>query len=181
LFCFGFRILHWQPSQGAVVNSHILNEISQCVENFNGVKDGRTKATLTFYRPNLRDQSLSAEFPRDFLGISLMEQPNKYYFIIRGHKLAVEADSSILTIMEKLQSYKSKVTLNFEVYSSFSAFLFLVPLVLFIYMTHLGQQQLIYPIQHQLLLTQMSHINRTRWSIVFFINCLCAYGAGYTI
>lgn len=112
MFCL--RILHWQPSQGAVVNSHILNEISQCVENFNGVKDGRTKATLTFYRPNLRDQSLSAEFPRDFLGISLMEQPNKYYFIIRGHKLAVEADSSILTIMEKLQSYKSKVTLNFE-------------------------------------------------------------------
>jgi uncharacterized protein YlzI (FlbEa/FlbD family) len=58
----------------------------------------------------------AAEFPRDFIGISLMELPNKYFFIIRGHKLVVEADSSILTIMEKLQSYKSKVTLNFEVY-----------------------------------------------------------------
>jgi mediator of RNA polymerase II transcription subunit 20 len=57
----------------------------------------------------------AAEFPRDFIGISLMELPNKYFFIIRGHKLVVEADSSILTIMEKLQSYKSKVTLNFEV------------------------------------------------------------------
>ncbi|KAJ1400715.1 Mediator complex, subunit Med20 [Sesbania bispinosa] len=107
-------ILHWQPNQGTVVNSHILNEISQCVENINGVKDGRWKATLTFYRPNLRDQSISTDFPRDFLGISLMEQPNKYYFIIRGHKIVLEADSSILTIMEKLQSYKSKVALNFE-------------------------------------------------------------------
>nr|AFK47011.1 unknown [Lotus japonicus] len=107
-------ILHWQPHQGTVVNSHTLNEISQCVENINGVKDGRWKSTLTFYRPNLRDQSIATDFPRDFLGISLMEQPTKYYFIIRGHKIVVEADSSILTIMEKLQSYKSKVALNFE-------------------------------------------------------------------
>ncbi|PNX69086.1 mediator of RNA polymerase II transcription subunit 20a-like protein, partial [Trifolium pratense] len=108
-------ILHWQPNQGSSVNSHILNEISQCVDNFNGVKDGRWKATLTFYRPNLRDSSMAAtEFPRDFIGISLMEVPNKYFFIIRGHKLVLEADSSILTIFEKLQSYKSKVALNFE-------------------------------------------------------------------
>ncbi|XP_058754698.1 mediator of RNA polymerase II transcription subunit 20a-like [Vicia villosa] len=107
-------ILHWQPTQGSVVNSHILNEISQCIDTFSGVKEGRWKSTLTFYRANVRDQSTSAEFPRDFLEISLMEQPDKYYFIIRGHKLVVEADSSILTIMEKLQSYKSKVALNFE-------------------------------------------------------------------
>ncbi|KEH38220.1 putative mediator complex, subunit Med20 [Medicago truncatula] len=107
-------ILHWQPSQGTTVNSHILNEISQCVENFNGVKDGRCKTTITFYKPNLKDQSMSAQFPRDFLGISLMEQPNKYYLIIRDNKLVAEADSSILTIMEKLQSYKSKVALNCE-------------------------------------------------------------------
>ncbi|KAK7363293.1 hypothetical protein VNO77_05429 [Canavalia gladiata] len=107
-------ILHWQPNQGTVVNSQVLNEISQCVETLNGVKDGRWKATLTFYRPNLRDQSITIDFPRDFLGISLLEQPNKYYFIIRGQKIVLEADSSILTIMEKLQSYKSKVALNFE-------------------------------------------------------------------
>ncbi|XP_061361660.1 mediator of RNA polymerase II transcription subunit 20a-like [Gastrolobium bilobum] len=107
-------ILHWQPNQGTMVNSQTLNEISQCVENLNGVKDGRWKATLTFYRPNLRDQSIPIDFPRDFLGISLLEQPNKYYFIIRGHKIVLEADSSILTIMEKLQSYKSKVALHFE-------------------------------------------------------------------
>ncbi|XP_028751461.1 mediator of RNA polymerase II transcription subunit 20a [Neltuma alba] len=107
-------VLHWQPNAGTLVNSQILNEISQCVESINGVKDGRWKATLTFYRPNLRDPSLQAEFPRDFLGISLLEQPHKYYFIIRGQRIVLEADSSILTIMEKLQSYKSKVALNFE-------------------------------------------------------------------
>lgn len=125
MFVFvGVRILHWQPNQGVIVNSHIFNEISQCVESMNGVKDGRWKATITFYRPNLRDQSLSADFPRDFLGISLMDQPNKYYFIIRGNKIVLEADSSILTIMEKLQSYKSKVALNFEVFLLFSFFYF---------------------------------------------------------
>ncbi|KAG4929563.1 hypothetical protein GLYMA_17G050300v4 [Glycine max] len=107
-------ILHWQPNQGSVVNSQVLNEISQCVESLNGVKEGRCKASLTFYRPNLRDQSVTIDFPRDFLGISMLEQPNKYYFIIRGQKIVLEADSSILLIMEKLQSYKSKVALHFE-------------------------------------------------------------------
>ncbi|KAI4335230.1 hypothetical protein L6164_013896 [Bauhinia variegata] len=107
-------VLHWQPNAGTTVNSQILSEVSQCVESVNGVKEGRWKATLTFYRPNLRDQTLQAEFPRDFLGISLPEQPNKYYFIIRGQRIVLEADSSILAIMEKLQSYKSRVALNFE-------------------------------------------------------------------
>ncbi|KAI4344589.1 hypothetical protein L6164_011797 [Bauhinia variegata] len=107
-------VLHWQPNAGTTVNSQILNEVSQCVESVKGVKEGRWKATLTFYRPNLRDQTLQGEFPRDFLGISLLEQPNKYYFIIRGQRIVLEADSSILAIMEKLQSYKSRVALNFE-------------------------------------------------------------------
>ncbi|KAG6772017.1 hypothetical protein POTOM_023413 [Populus tomentosa] len=59
-------------------------------------------------------QSQAPELPRDFLGISLPEQPNKYYFIIRGQRIVLEADSSIQTIMEKLQSYKSRVALYFE-------------------------------------------------------------------
>ncbi|KAI4335231.1 hypothetical protein L6164_013897 [Bauhinia variegata] len=109
------RVLHWQPNAGTSVNSQILNEVSQCVESINGVKKGRLKATITFYKPNLRaDQTLQAEFPRDFLGISLPEQPNKYYLIIRGQRIVLEADSSILVVMEKLQSYKSKMALNFE-------------------------------------------------------------------
>ena len=61
------------------------------------------------------DQSVTIDFPCDFLGISMLEQPNKYYLIIRGQKIVLEADSSILLIMEKLQSYKSKVALHFEV------------------------------------------------------------------
>ncbi|KAL3506410.1 hypothetical protein ACH5RR_031792, partial [Cinchona calisaya] len=55
------------------------------------------------------------EFSRDFLGISLQEQNNKYYFVIRRQRLTVEAaESTIQTIMEKLQSYKTRVALNFE-------------------------------------------------------------------
>ncbi|KAF3630083.1 Mediator of RNA polymerase II transcription subunit 20a [Capsicum annuum] len=60
------------------------------------------------------EQANALDFPRDFLGISLQEQPNKYYFVIRGQRLIVEAESSIQAIMEKLQSYKTRVALNFE-------------------------------------------------------------------
>lgn len=96
------------------MNSQILNEVSQCVESFNGTKEGRWKATLTFYRPIVREMAQSHEFPRDFIGISLPEQPKKHYFVLRVQQLVLEADSTIQTIMEKLQSYKSKVSLNFE-------------------------------------------------------------------
>ncbi|KAL6977014.1 Mediator of RNA polymerase II transcription subunit 20a [Sarracenia purpurea var. burkii] len=107
-------VLHWQPNAGTTVNSQILNEVSQCVESINGVKEGRWKATLTFYKPILREQASTAEFPREFLGILLPEQPNKYYFVIRGQKIVLEAEQTIQTIMEKLQSYKTRVALNFE-------------------------------------------------------------------
>jgi len=78
------------------------------------VKEGRWKATLNYYKPMLKDQANQLEFPRDFLGISLADQPNKYYFIIRTQRIVLEADSSIQLIMEKLQSYKSKVALYFD-------------------------------------------------------------------
>ncbi|TXG61639.1 hypothetical protein EZV62_013002 [Acer yangbiense] len=117
-------VLHWQPNAGTSVNSQILNEVSQCVEGINGTKDGRWKATLTFYKPMLREHSVAADLPRDFLGISLPEQPNKYFFVIRAQRIVLEADSSIQTIMEKLQSYKSRVSLNFEVFFFFFFFFF---------------------------------------------------------
>ncbi|KAI5320105.1 PREDICTED: mediator [Prunus dulcis] len=107
-------VLHWQPNAGTTVNSQIINEVTQCVESFNGVKEGRWKATITFYKPMIREQALAGDFPRDFLGIALPEQPNKYYLIIRLQRIVLEADSSIQMIMEKLQSYKSRVSLNFE-------------------------------------------------------------------
>jgi len=65
---------------------------------------------------------MTAEFPRDFLGLAIPEQPDKYYFIVRGQRIVLEADSTIQTIMEKLQSYKSRVSLNFEVTLSFISF-----------------------------------------------------------
>ncbi|XP_041003739.1 mediator of RNA polymerase II transcription subunit 20a-like [Juglans microcarpa x Juglans regia] len=107
-------VLHWQPNAGSTVNSQILSEVSQCVESINGVKEGRWRATLTFYKPHTREQAQASEFPRDFLGISLPEQPSKYYLIIRGQRIVLEADSSIQTLMEKLQSYKTRVALYFD-------------------------------------------------------------------
>ncbi|MFS8025525.1 putative mediator complex, subunit Med20 [Helianthus anomalus] len=112
------RVLPWQPNAGHTVNTQLLVEVSQCVvESINGLNEAKWKATLSFYRPLLKDQANTAEFPCDFLGISLPEQPNKYYFVLRGHRLVVEADSTIQTIMEKLQFYKTRVALNFEVSS----------------------------------------------------------------
>ncbi|KAB2618324.1 mediator of RNA polymerase II transcription subunit 20a-like [Pyrus ussuriensis x Pyrus communis] len=107
-------VLHWQPNAGTTVNSQIINEVTQCVESINGVKEGRWKATITFYKPILREASLTGEAARDFLGIALPEQPSKYYLIMRLQRIILEADSSIQTIMEKLQSYKSRVSLYFE-------------------------------------------------------------------
>ncbi|KAM3383261.1 hypothetical protein P3S68_008836 [Capsicum galapagoense] len=80
----------------------------------NGVREGKWKATLNFYKPIFREQANALEFPREFLGISLQEQPNKHYMVIRGQRLVVEAESSIQVIMEKLQSYKTRAALNFE-------------------------------------------------------------------
>lgn len=62
----------------------------------------------------VRDQAHAAEFPRDFLGITMQEQPNNYYMVIRGQRLVVEAEATVQNIMEKLQSYKTRVALNFE-------------------------------------------------------------------
>ncbi|XP_068660313.1 mediator of RNA polymerase II transcription subunit 20a-like [Aristolochia californica] len=107
-------VLHWQPNAGSTVNTQILTELSQCVESINGSKGGRWKSVLTFYRPMLRDQNAPAEYARDFMGLSLQEQPDKYYFTIRGQRIVLEADSAIQMIMEKLQSYKSRVQLYFE-------------------------------------------------------------------
>ncbi|KAL6554921.1 Mediator of RNA polymerase II transcription subunit 20a [Orobanche gracilis] len=81
-------ILHWQPNPGTTVNTQILSEVSQCAESINGVKEGRWKSTLSFYKAMAR--------------------------VIRGQRLVVEADSSIQMIMEKLQSYKTRVALSFE-------------------------------------------------------------------
>ncbi|KAL1531328.1 Mediator of RNA polymerase II transcription subunit 20a [Salvia divinorum] len=107
-------ILHWHPNPGTTVNTQILSEVSQCAESINGVKEGRWKTTLSFYKAMVREQSIVNEFPRDFVGISLAEQPGKYFLVIRGQRLVVEAESNIQMIMEKLQSYKTRVALNFE-------------------------------------------------------------------
>ncbi|AEE82719.1 putative protein [Arabidopsis thaliana] len=107
-------LLHWQPNQGSTFSSQILNEVTQSIESLNGVKEGTWKATLNYYKPMLQDQANQAEFPREFVGISLPEEPDKYYFVIRSQRIVVEADSSIQMIMESLQSYKCKLSFYFE-------------------------------------------------------------------
>ncbi|KAF3643786.1 Mediator of RNA polymerase II transcription subunit 20a, partial [Capsicum annuum] len=61
-----------------------------------------------------RYQAKAVEFPKDFMGISLQEQPDMYYMIIRQQRLIMEAESSMQEIMEKLQSYKTRIAISFE-------------------------------------------------------------------
>ncbi|KAL4195836.1 hypothetical protein AMTRI_Chr04g243080 [Amborella trichopoda] len=107
-------LLHWQPNAGTTINSQVLTEVSQCVECINGIKGGRWKSTLSIYKAIARDLNAPLECARDFLGISFQEQPNKHYFILRGQRLVLEADSNIQSIMEKLQSYRTRISLNIE-------------------------------------------------------------------
>ncbi|PHT52183.1 Mediator of RNA polymerase II transcription subunit 20b [Capsicum baccatum] len=107
-------ILQWRPNAGTTLSTQILSEVSQCIETINGVKEGRWKNTVCFYRPILKDQAKAVEFPKDFKGISLQEQPDMYYMIIRQQRLIMEAESSMQEIMEKLQSYKTRIAISFE-------------------------------------------------------------------
>ncbi|KAI3920941.1 hypothetical protein MKW98_027651 [Papaver atlanticum] len=112
-------LLYLQPNAEITVNTQILTEISQCIESsINGIKGGRSKAILVFYKPITRDQTSQNGYPRDLMGVSLPEQPNKYYFVIRTNKIVLEADSNIQSIMEKAQSYKARAALMFEVWFS---------------------------------------------------------------
>lgn len=73
------------------------------------------KKLILFLYGDAEEQAIGNEFPRDFVGISLAEQPGKYFLVIRGQRLVVETESNIQMIMEKLQSYKTRVALHFEV------------------------------------------------------------------
>uniref|UniRef100_A0A3Q7IIE4 Mediator of RNA polymerase II transcription subunit 20 n=1 Tax=Solanum lycopersicum TaxID=4081 RepID=A0A3Q7IIE4_SOLLC len=85
-------VLCWQPDAGTTINNQILIEVSKCVEK----------------------QANASEFPQHFLGASLQEQPDKFYMALSKKRLIVEAESSMQTIMENLQSYRIKFALNCE-------------------------------------------------------------------
>ncbi|XP_029122924.1 mediator of RNA polymerase II transcription subunit 20a isoform X2 [Elaeis guineensis] len=103
------------PNQGVTLTTQILTEACQCVESqLGGAKDGRWKTALTYYRPALREASASGDLPRELLGVALHDQLGSYYFLLRAHRLILQADSSMQALMDKLQSYKPRVVLNFE-------------------------------------------------------------------
>ncbi|KAH0706656.1 hypothetical protein KY285_011158 [Solanum tuberosum] len=115
-------VLRWQPNAGTTINSQILIDVSNCAESINGVKEERWKNTFTFYKLILKEQANASEFPQNFLGVSLQEQPNKFCMAFSRQRLVVEAEPSIQTIMENLQSYIMKLIVNCEMeYLPFSS------------------------------------------------------------
>lgn len=110
----------WHPSPGATLNSQILLEACACAESLGGVKDGRWKTSIFFYRPMTRDGAAGqphADLPRELLGVALHDRPDLFFSIVRAAKLVLQADAAFPQVMEKLQSYKARVALNFEVTS----------------------------------------------------------------
>ncbi|GJN17175.1 hypothetical protein PR202_gb04225 [Eleusine coracana subsp. coracana] len=109
--------MHWHPNPGATLNSQILIEACGCA------KDGRWKTFIFFYRPMTRDggaagaagQQQHPDLPRDLLGVALHERPGLYFSTVRAQRLVFQADAAFPQVMEKLQSYKARVALNFEV------------------------------------------------------------------
>lgn len=49
--------------------------------------------------------------------MSFSEVPDKYYFALRQEHMVVEADATMQAIMEKLQVYRNRLTILFEVRS----------------------------------------------------------------
>jgi hypothetical protein len=47
--------------------------------------------------------------------VSFSEAPDKYYFALRQEHMVVEADATMQAIMEKLQVYRNRLTILFEV------------------------------------------------------------------
>ena len=125
--------MHWHPSPGVTLNSQILLEACGCAESLGGVKDGRWKTTIFFYRAMTRDGAAvpagqqgqqHPDLPRELLGVALHERPGLYFSIVRAARLVLQADAAFPQVMEKLQSYKARVALNFEVASCPSGFRF---------------------------------------------------------
>lgn len=116
--------MHWHPNPGATLNSQILAEACGCAEALGGAKDGRWKTSIFFYRSMTRDagaagavgqQQQHPDVPRELLGVALHERPGLYFSIVRAQRLVLQADAAFPQVMEKLQSYKARVALNFEV------------------------------------------------------------------
>jgi mediator of RNA polymerase II transcription subunit 20 len=110
--------MHWQPNQGTTLTSQVMAEACAVADSFPGVsRDGRWRSAMTFYRAVPREQSLPppTDLPRDLLGISFHDFPNEYFFVMRSQRLIMRAQSSVQTVMDKLQSYKGRFFINFEV------------------------------------------------------------------
>lgn len=107
-------LLHWQSGTGTQVSSQTLLDIMKSIESINAVRTGRWQVTAAQYRPTLRDSSIPGDCARELLGVAFSENPDKYFFILRAEHMVVEADSNIQDIMEKLQTYRNRLTLIFE-------------------------------------------------------------------
>lgn len=67
---------------------------------------------------NGSDAGVPVECARELLGLTFTEVPSKQFFVLRAEHMVVEAAASMHQIMEKLQLYRNRLTIFFEVGST---------------------------------------------------------------
>ncbi|KAL2650518.1 hypothetical protein R1flu_018646 [Riccia fluitans] len=70
---------------------------------------------------------LPQEAARELLGLTFSEVPNKHYFVLRGEHMVVDTHANMQNIMEKLQLYRNRLTIFFEMSDGFYKFYVLDP------------------------------------------------------
>uniref|UniRef100_A0A7I4EFU7 Mediator of RNA polymerase II transcription subunit 20 n=1 Tax=Physcomitrium patens TaxID=3218 RepID=A0A7I4EFU7_PHYPA len=108
-------LYYWQPSIGVTMSSQTLSIAIKRIEALHGVKTSRWQITASQFRPNQREPVPLVECARELLGVVFSEVPDKYYFALRQEHMVVEADATMQAIMEKLQVYRNRLTILFEV------------------------------------------------------------------
>ncbi|KMZ69352.1 Mediator of RNA polymerase II transcription subunit 20b [Zostera marina] len=109
-------LLHWKniSNLDKKMAEDILSEMLKSIERMYAVKEGPWKNTLSFFHPNLKDLKKPTVCASECLGLSLYEDPEKFFFVLFPPKLVVEVDSNYSLLMNHLGSYKKGNFIHFE-------------------------------------------------------------------
>lgn len=114
---FSFYLQWWKFHKDIVFTFQFLNGnlLAASAERDTGRKLTMKCTTISISDVFVTDQSLPVDCARELLGVTFSEAPEKHYFVLRQEHMVVEADATMQAIMEKLQVYRNRLTILFEV------------------------------------------------------------------
>eukprot|EP00897_Mesotaenium_endlicherianum_P009804 jgi/Mesen1/8852/ME000053S08258 len=111
-------LLHWQPEAGALLTSQTYAEVLKVMESLTSARSGRWHVTCALHRPIIREgvsaPSADGLAARELFSVSLGDRPAHNYLVLRHGRMVVQADAAISLVMEKLQMYRHRLSVNFE-------------------------------------------------------------------